>query len=289
MTDKNCPVCKTIMDAGIASWHLVCKSCDYESAMLLPTINKTEHHLPLDENARESGLRTVRNINFKTLLNRITKVTSNHHKLLDVGCAHGWFLELAQNQFSVLGIEPDQVIFNQTLKLGLPIRLGYFPDILNTDEKFDIIIFNDVIEHIPDIKSVLSACNNHLSVNGLLVLNLPDSNGIFYRLSKIFSLIGIKGFFERMWQVGMPSPHIHYFNKKNLSTLLTSQGFKVKDEGRLETLSLDGLYTRLTYANKRTNPIVSSLIYCSICLAIPLLKLMPSDIAYVIAQKGEIN
>jgi 2-polyprenyl-3-methyl-5-hydroxy-6-metoxy-1,4-benzoquinol methylase len=285
MLDKACPVCKSVMTAGNEPWHFVCKRCHYEMATLLPTINKTDLHRPLDEFSRESGLRTVRNINFKTLLNRICTFTSNHHKLLDVGCAHGWFLELAKNRFDVLGIEPDQTIFKQTLKLGLPIRMGYFPQILSTDEKFDVIVFNDVIEHIPDIQSVLSACNDHLKDDGLLVLNLPDSNGVFYRLSKIFNFIGMKGFFERMWQVGMPSPHIHYFNQKNLGILLASQGFEVKDKGRLETLSLDGLYTRLTYANKKTRPIVTSIIYCLILIAMPLLKILPSDIAYVITQK----
>lgn len=285
MLDKACPVCKSVMTAGNEPWHFVCKRCHYEMATLLPTINKTDLHRPLDEFSRESGLRTVRNINFKTLLNRICTITSNHHKLLDVGCAHGWFLELAKDQFDVLGIEPDQIIFNQTLKLGVPVRLGYFPQILSADEKFDIIIFNDVIEHIPDIQSVLSACNDHLKVNGLLVLNLPDSDGTFYRLSKLFSFMGVKGFFERMWQVGMPSPHVHYFNQKNLSVLLENQGFKVKEKGRLETLSLDGLYTRLTYANQKQSPIVTGLIYGLICIAIPLLKIMPSDIAYVITQK----
>lgn len=285
MVDKTCPVCKSTLVVGIEPWHLVCRRCKYEMAKLLPTINQTDLHRPLDEFSRESSLRTVRNINFRTLLSIIGKHISNHHKLLDVGCAHGWFLELAKDQFDVLGIEPDQIIFKQTLKLGLPIRLGYFPQILSTDEKFDIIIFNDVIEHIPDIQSVLSACNDHLKVNGLLVLNLPDSGGTFYRLSKIFSFVGIKGFFERMWQVGMPSPHVHYFNQKNLSVLLENQGFKVKDKGRLETLSLDGLYTRLTYANKKQSPMVTGLIYVLICVAIPLLKRMPSDIAYVITQK----
>lgn len=285
MADNTCPVCKNVMTGGNQPWHFVCQSCHYEMATLLPSINKTDSHQQLDEFARESGLRTVRNINFKTLLNKIRKLTLDHHKLLDVGCAHGWFLNLAKEEYAVLGIEPDQVIFNQTLKIGLPIRLGYFPDAINSDEKFDIIVFNDVIEHIPDIQSVLTACKAHLNINGLLVLNLPNSNGVFYRMSKLFSSLGISGFFERMWQKDMPSPHIHYFNQKNLSTILTNQDFKIRDLGELETLTFNGLYTRLTYANKEVNSLITILMYCLICLGIPLLKLFPSDIAYLIAQK----
>jgi len=179
MPAKNCPICIKKIEPGKQGWHFVCPSCQYEMAALTPSINQTNLHQPLDESARETGLRTIRNTNFKKLLNRISIFTKGHKKLLDVGCAHGWFLEIAKNQFDVLGIEPDKVIFNQTAKTGLSIRLGYFPEVLNSEEKFDIIIFNDVIEHIPDIQSVLNSCHKHLNKNGLLVLNLPNSKGIF--------------------------------------------------------------------------------------------------------------
>lgn len=274
------------MNPGKQVWHFVCPGCHYEMAILTPSINQTNLHQPLDESARETGLRTIRDTNFKKLLSRIGTFKSGHKKLLDVGCAHGWFLDMAKNQFDVLGIEPDQVIFDQTAKTGISIRLGYFPEVLNSEEKFDIIIFNDVIEHIPNIQSVLNSCYQYLNKNGLLVLNLPNSKGIFYLLSKLFCTIGIKGFFERMWQVGMPSPHVHYFNQKNLTSLLQNQSFTVKEKGRLDTLSLSGLFTRLTYSDKKINLFKIIPMYCLISLSLPLLKLMPSDITYIIAEKN---
>jgi 2-polyprenyl-3-methyl-5-hydroxy-6-metoxy-1,4-benzoquinol methylase len=254
-------------------------------ASLKPSINQIEAHQPLDEIARESGLRAIRNSNFKKLLSKISALTQAKNKLLDVGCAHGWFLELAQKQFDVLGIEPDQAIFDQASKLGLPMRLGYFPAVLNSTEKFDVIVFNDVIEHIPDIQSAVKACHHHLSPDGLLVLNLPNSNGTFYRLSKIFTYLSFSGFFDRMWQVGMPSPHVHYFNQQNLGSLLNDQGFKIRESGRLDTLSFAGLYTRLAYAQKKSNPLVTIPLYFTICLGIPVLKILPADITYTIAQR----
>lgn len=285
MSDTTCPVCQNTLSRGIRSWHYVCSSCSYEMASLKPSINQIEAHQPLDEIARESGLRAIRNSNFKKLLSKISALTQAKNKLLDVGCAHGWFLELAQKQFDVLGIEPDQAIFDQASKLGLPMRLGYFPAVLNSTEKFDVIVFNDVIEHIPDIQSAVKACHHHLSPDGLLVLNLPNSNGTFYRLSKIFTYLSFSGFFDRMWQVGMPSPHVHYFNQQNLGSLLNDQGFKIRESGRLDTLSFAGLYTRLAYAQKKSNPLVTIPLYFTICLGIPVLKILPADITYTIAQR----
>ncbi len=44
---------------------------------------------------------------------------------------------------------------------GLPARKGYFPDALDKKEKFDVIVFNDVIEHIPNIEGALASCFQH--------------------------------------------------------------------------------------------------------------------------------
>lgn len=289
MSATLCPVCQKTLSRGNQPWHFVCSSCSYEMSILKPSINQTASHQPLDETARESGLRTIRNINFKVLLSKIGTFTPLQGKLLDVGCAHGWFLELAQKQFKVMGIEPDQTIFNQASKLGLAVRMGYFPDVLDSVEKFDVIVFNDVIEHIPDIQAALQSCHHHLNAEGLLVLNLPDSRGIFYRLSKIFNSLGFSGFFNRMWQVGMPSPHVHYFKQQNLETLLTQQGFKISDSGRLETLSLTGLFTRLVYAQKKSNSLVTTILYCAICLVLPVLRILPADITYTIARRSNVS
>lgn len=77
-----------------------------------------------------------------------------------------------------------------------------------------------LIEHIPDINSIIAACHERLNDGGLLVLNLPSSDGVFYKLSRLFAAMGKFDFFERLWQKGLPSPHVHYFNRKNLSNLL---------------------------------------------------------------------
>ncbi|MGA2937895.1 MAG: hypothetical protein ABSF52_12425 [Syntrophobacteraceae bacterium] len=55
-------------------------------------------------------------------------------------------LDTAKNDFEVFGLEPDRNIFEAAWHGGLPVRMGYFPYALNDGEKYDVIIFNDVIK-----------------------------------------------------------------------------------------------------------------------------------------------
>jgi 2-polyprenyl-3-methyl-5-hydroxy-6-metoxy-1,4-benzoquinol methylase len=205
-------------------------------------------------------------------------------KLLDVGSAHGWFLEAAQGSFDVLGIEPDEVTGQRAAQRGLPVRPGYFPQALAEGERFDVIVFNDVIEHIPRIDAALSACFDRLNPDGILILNLPSSRGFFYRLSKILARTGWRAPFERLWQKDLPSPHVHYFRPDNLAQLVAAHGFSLVHSAELPALRAKGLLERLRCAGNM--PLLSLYAqYTAGLCAIPLLRAFPSDIILCIFRK----
>lgn len=282
--NKNCPTCRTKLDIGLQSWHFKCPNCNYEGSDLQPAINIESAHAFIDEKARENGLRTLRSKNFKFLIEKILQEKPEGSDLLEVGCAHGWFLELAQKHFNTVGIEPDEEVAQKTLIKGLPVLQGYFPADIPGNKKFDIIIFNDVIEHIPNIPYIIEQCHLHLNPEGLLVLNLPSSDGFFYKVSKLLSKLSILSPFERMWQKGLPSPHVHYFNRKNLTPLIHQHEFEITQQGTLRTISHDGLYDRISFASGM-NKLSRMAIYIAISASIPFFRLLPSDIFYVIAKK----
>jgi 2-polyprenyl-3-methyl-5-hydroxy-6-metoxy-1,4-benzoquinol methylase len=201
-----------------------------------------------------------------------------------VGSAHGWFLETAREQFDVLGVEPDAVVGGRAAARGLPVRSGYFPDVLRDGERFDVIVFNDVIEHIPDIRSALTACHARLNEGGILILNLPNSRGFFYRLSKLIARLGWRAPFERLWQKDLPSPHVHYFNPRNLEQLVKGQGFDVAEAAELPALRAKGLLERLRCAGNV--PTLSLYVqYLAIMCAIPVLRMFSSDIIVGVFKK----
>lgn len=279
-----CIVCGKPQVAGLAGWHATCPACHYESAALTPAINV--HTGPaVDEAEREAGLKALRLENFRTIVAYARRhVVASRPRLLDVGSAHGWFLETAREEFDVLGVEPDAVVGSRAAARGLPVRSGYFPDVLKDGERFDVIVFNDVIEHIPDIGSALAACSARLDDGGILILNLPNSRGFFYRLSKLIARLGWRGPFERLWQKDLPSPHVHYFNTRNLQQLVNGKGFELAEAAELPALRAKGLLERLRCAGNV--PTLSLYIqYMAIMAAIPVLRMFPSDIIVGVFKK----
>lgn len=279
-----CIVCGNTQTAGLASWHATCPACRYESAALSVAINK-HTDVEIDEAEREAALKAIRLENFRAIVHYAKRhARPGSRSLLDVGSAHGWFLETARAHFDVLGIEPDAAVGARAAARGLPVRAGFFPDVLEEGERFDAIVFNDVIEHIPDIRSALGACRQHLNDEGILILNLPSSRGFFYRFSKCVARLGWRMPFERLWQKDMPSPHVHYFSPANLARLVAGQGFDLVDCAELPALRARGLRERLSYAGK-VSPVSLWLQYAAVMCAIPVLRVFPSDIIVCIFRK----
>jgi 2-polyprenyl-3-methyl-5-hydroxy-6-metoxy-1,4-benzoquinol methylase len=284
MSLKYCIICNSIMNSGLQKWHWQCKKCKYENSDLKPSINHSVAYEKIDEKSRKIGLQSLRIENFNKLLGAIKNLRKEPGSLLDVGCAHGWFLvEAKRIGFKVLGIEPDLKVLKMTSVKGLKIRQGFFPEVLYPNEKFDVIVFNDVFEHIININDTLAGCRRHLDLRGLLVLNLPNSSGIFYKLACLLSMLGFNGFFERLWQKDLPSPHLHYFCKENLKKLLQLNGFELVKAGFLPSVKLKGLYKRISHVGNFTW--TTFFIYFLILIFFPLLFIMPSDSIYVISRK----
>lgn len=280
-----CIVCDSPVQQGLTPWHARCSACHYESAALTVSINEASAHAAIDESAREASLKALRMENFRDIVGFARQhAAPGARKLLDVGSAHGWFLEAAAPHFEVLGIEPDAHVGGKAAARGLPVRSGFFPDVLQPGETFDVIVFNDVIEHIPDIKSAIRACHERLNPGGILVLNLPNSRGFFYRLSKVLARVGMAGPFERMWQKSLPSPHVHYFEPSNLARLVAQGGFTPVFGTELAALRADGLKERLAYVGK-PNPLTLAAQYAAIRCLIPVLGLFPSDIIVEIYRR----
>lgn len=279
-----CIVCGNTQTAGLASWHATCPACHYESAALSVAINQHTGR-EVNEAKREAGLKALRLENFRAIVQYAKRhVRPGGRSLLDVGSAHGWFLETAREDFDVLGVEPDAVVGSRAAARGLPVRAGFFPDVLKEGEQFDVIVFNDVIEHIPDIGGALDACRERLSPDGILILNLPNSRGFFYRLSKVIARLGWRTPFERLWQKDLPSPHVHYFSTGNLAKLVAGRGFALVDSAELPALRAKGLRERLSCAG--TVPTLSLWVqYIAILCAIPVLRVFPSDIIVCIFRK----
>jgi cyclopropane fatty-acyl-phospholipid synthase-like methyltransferase len=111
------------MKLGARNWLLVCPSCGFLRSTLMPSISKKTGSATIDESKHADGLGKLRQSNFQRILTRLSALSHAPGKrLLEVGCAHGWFLKAAMTHgFEVFGLEPDSELSALAKETGLRI------------------------------------------------------------------------------------------------------------------------------------------------------------------------
>ncbi len=250
-----CCICSAEMSVWLAPWCFRCAYCGTSGSTLTPDINGVGH-VRLDEQRREAGLSTLRRRNNAQILRRLHDLgLANGAHILDVGSAHGWFvLAACEAGFAAEGIEPDEAVAGLGELIGVRARRGTFPEVLAKDEAFDVIAFNDVLEHIIEVRAALSAVRHHLKPGGYCSINIPNSRGILYRIAAAARRVGVSSIFDRLWQRGLPSPHVWYFDEPGLVRLAALEGFECVYAARLDSLERRGLWQR-AHLDRRPSPV----------------------------------
>jgi len=123
-----CPVCDTPMHPLRHDWCFACTTCGFLASNLSPHVGDGQLADIVDEEQREIALVNLRKKNFERILDRIDSLTEPARRsLLEVGCAHGWFLDAAAKRgYDVHGIEPDASIGALASSKGHDVAIGFF-------------------------------------------------------------------------------------------------------------------------------------------------------------------
>lgn len=152
-------------------------------------------------------------------------------KALDIGCGDGAFGSLLKQHTNgeVWGIEPSKV----AAKLAAPkldkVINGLFSQDLPelAGQKFDVIFFNDVLEHLVNPDEILTQCHSLLNKNGYIIASIPNIR--WYPV--ILSLLRYKDF-EYQNSGVMDKTHMRFFTAKSMVRMFEDAGYKVlKIEG----------------------------------------------------------
>ena len=162
---------------------------------------------------REYYLRT-----FRRRMRRIEQHAGLGRRLLDVGCAAGFFLEVCRESgWDVYGVEPAacMVEYAQS-KLRLPVYCGTLRERCFKPGSFDVVTLWDVLEHMTDPRRELLEVNRVLQPGGLLVIETQDIG------SWVPRMLG------RRWIHYGNDLHLFHFTPRTLRRLLQETGFRVK-------------------------------------------------------------
>ncbi|MES2213789.1 MAG: class I SAM-dependent methyltransferase [Patescibacteria group bacterium] len=139
-------------------------------------------------------------------------------RVLDVGCGDGRsLLQLEALGYEAHGIEADENIRRIKDELRLDIYIGTIEDYPSLPEKFDIIIANQLIEHIINLESFMNSAYKLLKPGGTIIMSTPNAGSIQ------------RFMFGRAWVNWHIPYHQQIFTKDSLRLLLEKFGFSVTE------------------------------------------------------------
>jgi 2-polyprenyl-3-methyl-5-hydroxy-6-metoxy-1,4-benzoquinol methylase len=147
---------------------------------------------------------------------------------LDVGCSEGGFsvsLRAALGPDArLVGIEavPESATVARERSLFDEVVTGYFPAALEgRTERFDLISFTDVLEHIYDPRDVLVQAKDFLTPDGAVLACLPNIQyaPIVWQL--------IRGRWDYTEQGILDRTHVRFFTRATMVELFLSAGYRV--------------------------------------------------------------
>lgn len=231
MVDQNdffCPTCNRLTirrylyhKAGMPI--IQCKVCGLGKACPDEFDPETYYDASYFNGSRPDGYsnyvegKSVLQDHFQQELNLLKKLGANGGELLELGCAYGYFLEVAQNHYSINGLEICEDAVVDCQKRGLVgVRQGAIcSEALVNMPMADVVVLLDVIEHLPEPRAAMEAVVSKLNLGGLLLITTGDFSSLSAKVA------------GRHWRLMTPPQHLWFFSSRSLKQMGESLGLEV--------------------------------------------------------------
>ncbi|MCU1288024.1 MAG: methyltransferase [Acidobacteria bacterium] len=146
--------------------------------------------------------------------------------ILDIGCGSGNFGQMVKRERDCIfwGVEPNREAAERAKEKLDKVINDAFSDKLAEikDGFFDVICFNDVLEHLVNPEDVLSQCRGKLTGNGIIVASIP--NVLYYPVMESLLI-------RKDWQYQdagvLDKTHLRFFTKKSIVRMFEDNGYEV--------------------------------------------------------------
>jgi 2-polyprenyl-3-methyl-5-hydroxy-6-metoxy-1,4-benzoquinol methylase len=146
--------------------------------------------------------------------------------VLDVGCGKGNFGEALKRslKLEVWGIEPvPDAAAEAATKLDRVITGMFSPEAGLPEASFDLVTFNDVLEHLQDPAAALRLARTLLKPGGAVMASMPNIRHFQAQWD-----IVVRGEWRYRDHGIFDATHLRFFTKKSIPVLFGDCGFKVE-------------------------------------------------------------
>lgn len=170
----------------------------------------------------------------------LVELAGENAKVLEIGPATGFVSKvLTQRGCSVTGIEKDPVAAAQASRFCARMIEGDIEQLDLTDllgeERFDVVMFGDVLEHLQDPKTVLKKIQPFLATDGKAVASIPNVAHGSIRLALL------RGRFDYTDTGLLDRSHLRFFTRRSIAQLFDEAGYVIEhwDETIEDPLATD--------------------------------------------------
>ena len=145
-------------------------------------------------------------------------------KVLEIGCGEGNFIKNLTSISEYWGVESNSHASTKAKKILTKVIEGDFLKYhhLIPDNYFDLIICNDVIEHVDDYNLFFLVLKKKMTTNGTIVGSIPNVRYVV-NLYNLFFLKDWKYVNEGI----LDKTHLRFFTKKSLKRIFIKHNFEI--------------------------------------------------------------
>ena len=165
-----------------------------------------------------------------------------YSKVLEIGCAEGDFrANLTQNN-EYWGVEPALSAAKIAEEKVSQVLVGTYDEVIEKipNNYFDLVICNDVIEHMSNHDAFLQSIKSKIVINGCLIASIPNVRHV----SNLFKIL-----IQKDWQYQdsgiLDRTHLRFFTEKSLKHTLVKNDYFIEEFIGLNTFTHSSIFVRI--------------------------------------------
>lgn len=169
-----------------------------------------------DGYADYAGSEPVLLLEFRGIVGELRRLMPSG-RILEIGCAYGFFLTEARKYYDVHGVEIADEAAAFARARGLDVRTGILSrELLEEIGPLDAVVMLDVSEHLEQPHAVLKLCAEYIRPGGVVILSTGDFGSSFAQLT------------GKRWRLMTPPQHLWFFTRHSIEGIASDAGLHIE-------------------------------------------------------------